>query len=350
MRARWTEWNPGRMAMGAALLALMGFTSCMGSSQQAGPQPAAPSVRIGGFAAGAGSMAIVMQKMGVFKSERIDAQFIIFPDSTVATRALIDGQIDYLVASNDRPVINAEAGGPPFKVVMGLAERPPWTWIVHPGTSINPGDPPSKLKGLTIGDGGLNTTQRYAERYLLAQAGLDPDRDVQFKVMPQDPTIATAAFERGDVDLLSAIEPTTSTLISRKTGRVYLDLRTPGSPAEFASKESLVSRADYIAKNPAMVRRVVSATCRSVKEAKSDPHRVAQLLVDYYQTQGFTFDRDQREQMLQGIVADSARWGGEIAHDPWVKWETLLEAQGLVKHRYEFQDVVATDFAPYWSC
>jgi len=339
-----------RAAVGAALLIVLGVSACQGAAAQTSPATVRPHVRIGGFAAGAGSLAIVMEKLGIFKNDGIDAEFAIFPDSTVATSALVGGQIDFLVASNDRPVINAEAGGPPFQVVLGLAQRPPWTWLVHPNSRLKQGDPISKLKGLTIGDGGPNTTQRYAERYLLSQAGLNPDRDVRFKVMPQDPASATASFERNDVDLLSAIEPTTATILARQTGGTYLDLRASDSPVAFASKESLVARTDYIKKNDELVRRVVVAACDSVKAAKSDPHKVAQLLAAYYRTQGFALDANQSDQMLQGVLADSARWGGQIDTAQWTRWETLLEQQGLVKHHYTVEDVVATQYAAAWDC
>lgn len=200
---------------------------------------------------------------------------------------------------------------------------------------------------MTIGDGGPNTTQRFLERYLLMQAGVNPDQDVSFKMVPQNPVDATLTFERGEVDLLSAIEPTTSTILGRKTGKTFIDMRKPDSPGVIASKESLMARVDYISKNQATVKNVVVATCLGVKQAKADPQNVAQLLVDYYQTQGLSFDRGQ---VADGIVADSGRWGGQIDADLWTKWETLLEAQGLVKHHYTFQDVVATELAPYWEC
>jgi ABC-type nitrate/sulfonate/bicarbonate transport system substrate-binding protein len=338
------------VTLAAALLALLGLAACASATASPGTARARPHVRIGGFAAGAGSVAIVMEKLGVFDRAGIDAEFVIFPDSTVATSALVGGQIDYLVASNDRPVINAEAGGPPFQMVMGLAQRPPWTWVVHPDTPVHPGDPIAALKGMVIGDGGPNTTQRYAERFLLSQAGLDPDRDVQFRVMPQDAATATAAFERHDVDVLSAIEPTTSTLLSRTTGRVYIDLRAPDSPVAFASKESLVARTGYIATNGDLVGRVVVAVCHGVSEARSDPGRVARLLADYYQTEGLAVGRRQRDQMLQGVMADSARWGGQIDRVQWTRWEALLERQGLVRHHYEYEQVVATQYAADWTC
>jgi NitT/TauT family transport system substrate-binding protein len=345
-----TRSRPPRTALAIAVFIVLSVTACAGAAPRASSVAKPPHVRIGGFAAGAGSLAIVMDKLGHFKSAGIDAEFVIFPDGVVATSALVAGQIDYLVASNDRPVINAEAGGPPFQVVMGLAQRPPWTWIVQPGSALKAGDPISRLKGLTIGDGGPNTTQRYAERYLLSQAGLDPDRDVQFKVMPQDPTSATAAFERGEADLLSAIEPTTATILARQTGKVFLDLRSPDSPVAFASKESLVARADSIGKNSDLVRRVVDAACLSVKQAKSDPQKVAQLLAAYYRTQGFALDASQSQEMLQGVLADSGRWGGQIDTAQWTRWETLLEQQGYVKHHYSVDDMVATQFASSWDC
>jgi NitT/TauT family transport system substrate-binding protein len=337
-----------RAALAVALLAVLALVGCAGTSPRVGP--ARPHVRIGGFAAGAGSVAIVMEQLGVFSRAGLDAEFVIFPDSTVATAALVGGQIDFLVASNDRPVINAEAGGPPFQVVMGLAQRPPWAWVVHPDTPVRPGEPLAALRGMVIGDGGPNTTQRYAERYLLSQAGLDPDRDVQFRTVPQDAAMATVAFERHDVDVLSAIEPTISTLLSRGTGRLFLDLRSPDSPVAFASKESLVARTDSIARNGGLVGRVVIATCRGVTEAKSDPGRVAGLLADYYQRQGLSVGPAQRDQMLRGVVADSARWGGQIDRGQWTRWETLLEQQGLVRHHYTFEQVVATQYAADWNC
>lgn len=338
------------VTLGIALLAALSVGACQATATQTSSPTVRPHVRIGGFAAGAGSLAIVMDKLGIFRNDGIDAEFVNFPDSTVATSALVGGQIDFLVASNDRPVINAEAGGPPFQVVLGLAQRPPWTWLVHSDAPLKQGDPIRKLRGLTIGDGGPNTTQRYAERYLLSQAGLNPDRDVQFKVMPQDATSAIAAFERNDVDLLSAIEPTTASILARQTGRTYLDLRSSDSPVAFASKESLVARTDYISKNDQLVGRVVVAACNSVKDAKSDPHRVAQLLSAYYRTQGLTLDASQNDQMLQGVLADSSRWGGQIDIAGWTKWETLLEQEGFVKHHYDVKEVVATQYAASWSC
>jgi ABC-type nitrate/sulfonate/bicarbonate transport system substrate-binding protein len=254
------------------------------------------------------------------------------------------------VASNDRPVINAEAGGPPLQVVMGLAQRPPWTWLVHSNSLLKAGDPISKLRGMSIGDGGPNTTQRYAERYLLAQAGLNPDQDVKFKVMPQDPASATAAFERYDVDVLSAIEPVTATILARQTGRTYLDLRAPESPVAFASKESLVARTGYIGSNDGLVRRVIDAACSSVKEARSDPQKVVQLLSAYYQAQGLALDASQSDQILQGVLADSSRWGGQIDTAAWSKWENILEQQGFVKHHYDVADIVATQYSALWNC
>ena len=109
---------------------------------------------------------------------------------TISAAALISGEVRYLAAVGS--AIRSAAMGAPVKIVsvanvapfFSLVARPPYTKI---------GELKGKEIGLTGNPGGTNDR---VMRFILQQAGLDPQRDVQL-IYAGDPPLLYASFKGG---------------------------------------------------------------------------------------------------------------------------------------------------------
>ncbi|MGE5304789.1 MAG: ABC transporter substrate-binding protein [Alphaproteobacteria bacterium] len=112
----------------------------------------------------------VALEKGFYRQENLDVLIVVM-DGTIATRALIAGDVDYLLAFASGA--SAILKGAPLKGVMEITKKGTASFVTGP--SINSG---ADLKGKVIGASGFGGEIYYFVLEVLEHYGLNPKRDV----------------------------------------------------------------------------------------------------------------------------------------------------------------------------
>jgi len=117
------------------------------------------------------------------------------------------------------------------------------------------------LKGLKIGISGRGASTDTATRFMLKQAGLDPDKDVT--IMPVgDPGTMLASLKNKVIDAVMAVEPAqTAAVQSLKIAKTMVDLEGGGGPDVFHpyAYNGVFVRSAFLKDHPDTARAIVAA-------------------------------------------------------------------------------------------
>src|SRR5712664_1201040 len=135
--------------------------------------------------------AVVAIRKGFYKDEGLDVDKVQMQPA-IAVKALISGDIDYLLAWGS--AIRAAVTGVPIKAVVGMASRPLHVLIARPDIKT-----PKDLKGKVIGVDSVAGTVDYLSRVAVRHFGFEPEKDVKIIVTGESPT-RLAALHAGSID------------------------------------------------------------------------------------------------------------------------------------------------------
>ncbi len=127
--------------------------------------------------ASSSSVLWVAKEAGIYKKHGLDVNVIYIEGTPKALMALFAGELQ-LVAGTGPAVVNAKLRGADVTMVMGFEVFLPYYLVAVPGIkSIE------DLKGKTGANHSAATSADFAMRLGLRSIGLDPDRDVQLRVV-----------------------------------------------------------------------------------------------------------------------------------------------------------------------
>jgi NitT/TauT family transport system substrate-binding protein len=135
--------------------------------------------------------AVVAMRKGYYKDEGLDVDKVQMQPA-IAVKALISGDIDYLLAWGS--AIRAAVTGVPIKAVVGMASRPLHVLIARQEIKT-----PKDLKGKVIGVDSVAGTVDYLSRVAVRHFGFEPEKDVKIIVTGESPT-RLAALRAGSID------------------------------------------------------------------------------------------------------------------------------------------------------
>ncbi len=199
------------------------------------------------------------------------------------------------------------------------------------------------LKGLKLGMTGRGASTDFTLRFLLKEAGLDPDKDVTIIATGGVPT-TLAALQKGDIQGFLGFEPIQSQAIyGFQVAKPVLDIRKGEGPRMLRdyAYNSMVAREDYLAAHPDVARRMVEAvvdTQRFLQDPKNFEETV-KIAEKYFE------GIDPR--LLRPILQDSIKaYQPVITRQAVANIGEMLAGAGLIKRPLVFEDVVDTRFAP----
>jgi NitT/TauT family transport system substrate-binding protein len=149
----------------------------------------------------------IPKESGIYAKYGLDPEVIFFNSGGLSLVTLIAGEVPIALSGASDIVPAVLSGGPVF-LVSSYAERIPLTLVGAAGIKTVSG---LKNKKVAISRFGSNTD--VAVRYLITQAGMDPQRDVTI-VQVGGQSSRFAALTNGSVDATVIGPP--STLIARK--------------------------------------------------------------------------------------------------------------------------------------
>lgn len=112
------------------------------------------------------------QNTGIFKKHGINLEMIFIPGGSTSVQALIGGSLELLLGGGP-PVVNAYLQGARLKIIGGVTNLLPYTFVVTGGIRS-----PEQLKGKKIGISRFGSNTDYVVRLALEQFALSPG-DVQ---------------------------------------------------------------------------------------------------------------------------------------------------------------------------
>jgi NitT/TauT family transport system substrate-binding protein len=287
---------------------------------------------------------IAAVELGLFKREGLDVELELVVPVEKALAALDDGSLAFIGCSSHLVV-----GGFPewrgAKLLCAQAQGMYWFLVVRSDLKAARGDL-NVVKGRRIG---AAHWVGMALRQLLAESGIDPERDgVQIAPIPgahgagmSFGVMAAQALEQGRVDGFWANGMGAELAVRRGVGTVVLDARRdPGVPdytmASVVASDRLIAQAPEVA--AAAVRSVVAAQ-RALKEDVALARQIGRKL----------FPDTEAELITDLIRRDLPFYSAAISRQAVERMIGFSQAAGILERHPAYEDVVATQFEPLWS-
>lgn len=266
--------------MAVLVAAAVGLASCgdgSGGSPSAG-SGGATTVRIAEQAPCVCQLAFyVAVDEGIFAEHGIEASFVTEPTPLTG---VLTGAAEMSMASPGQAAL-AHTRGADVRVLVTAQSRLTQAVFVRPDVSLS--DPSDwqqvaqDLRGRRVGittRGGSTDTNL---RYILSQAGLDPDSDVQIVPLGAGPSMI-AGVEAGQVEAALSYQPLTATMLARDLGMVAIDLAAGQGPAALDQPMTTgIVSGDLAADHPETLDDIVAAMDDAV-ELMSDPANREQVM------------------------------------------------------------------------
>ena len=199
------------------------------------------------------------------------------------------------------------------------------------------------LKGLKIGISGRGASTDTATRFMLKQAGLDPEKDVT--IMPVgDPGTMLASLKNKVIDAAMAVEPTqTAAVLSLKIAKTMADIEGGGGPSVFHpyAYNGVFVHSAFLKEHADTARGIVAALVEACAIIH-DPARINDLMetaANYMKGSDPDVVRAYLEKYRTNYGAVATRQGVDNV-------SAMLMAAGTIPKPVPYEQLVATDFMP----
>jgi NitT/TauT family transport system substrate-binding protein len=190
-----------------------------------------------------------------------------------ALALVLRGEADLLLTGTSQGWENYLAGGPLVLINTGV-------WAVSSLIGA-PGSPPlssmAELAGKRLALPFPGAPLDFQTRYILAQRGLDPDRDLRIIYLAFGQSVPLLL--KGQLDAAALPEPLATDLVLNHGLSRLLDYGPAWAEAfggdPRSPQASLFATRAYLSKNAALVRRLVEAWARASSEVAADPQGAA---------------------------------------------------------------------------
>lgn len=214
----------------------------------------------------------IAKRKGFYQEEGLEVRKIAIRTG-IQVAALVAGELDYSTVSGI--VSSASIQGLPVKTVMGWLDKPLHMLIARPGMKTL-----ADLKGKRIAVSGLNSVPHVAVREALAQAGINPDKDVTFVALggSSERVIALAA---GSADA----SPVDLAYIQKTEQMGFVNLLYLGDAVNIRLGGLGVAQ-EKIQKNPDQITRMIRATLKGVRFMRPNKAETLAIMRDYLKISG----------------------------------------------------------------
>ena len=252
---------------------------------QQGGQPEKPRVVLG---VGGKSLLYylpltIAERRNLFKEEGLEVEINDFGGGARSLQALVGGSVDVVTGAYEH-TIRMQAKGQDIRSVCELGRFPAIVIAVRKdkaGQIKSAAD----FKGAKIGVTAPGSSTALTAQYAMVKAGLKP-ADASIIGIGAGPS-AVAAMKKGEIDVISHLEPVIAKLESDGDIQVLIDTRTEaGTQALFGGTNPaavLYTKKDFIDRSPVTTQRLVNAFMKSLKWLQSaTPEQVADTVPAEY--------------------------------------------------------------------
>ncbi len=289
----------------------------------------------------------VAEGKGFFAQHGLDAQLIYFRSGAETTTAVVSGSTEFGALATEH-VTQVREQGLRLKAIVANLTDSPFTLIVRkevelPNAARGYPHVVRDLKGLKLGVTGRGASTDFTLRFLVKEAGLDPDKDVTI-IATGGVATSMAALQKGDIQGYLGFEPIQSQAIhGLGIAKPVIDIRKGEGPRVFQeyAYNSMVAKEEYLDANPETARRMVAAvldTHRFLADPKNFEETV-KVAEKYFE--GIN------PALLRQILQDSLKaYRPVITRQAVANIGEMLRFAGLVKRAPAYEEVVDTRYAP----
>ncbi|MBV9078845.1 MAG: ABC transporter substrate-binding protein [Methylobacteriaceae bacterium] len=266
-----------------ALAALSLAASRAGAQTGAAPEKPKVSLGVGGKPLLYYLPLTIAERRGYFKEEGLEVDINDFGGGAKSLQALIGGSVDAVTGAYEH-TIRMQAKGQEIRAVCELGRFPA---IVIAARKDKAGEIRSAadFKGRKIGVTAPGSSTAITVQYAMVKAGLKPT-DAAF-IGVGGGAGGVAAMQKGEIDVVSHLDPVIAKLEEEGAIQVLIDTRTEaGTKALFGGSNPaavVYLKSDFIQANPNTVQRLVNAHLKALKWlASATPEQVADTVPPEY--------------------------------------------------------------------
>jgi ABC-type nitrate/sulfonate/bicarbonate transport system substrate-binding protein len=208
----------------------------------------------------------VARQRGFLHEQNLDMKLLL-TRSEADRAALVSGSVDYTLRAGSSFV--SAARGLPVKIVFLGTMRPFWGLVVRPEIKSV-----SELKGKSVGVPGLLGAQQISAKFILKHYGLDPDKDVVYRVV--DTGTRIAAIMSGSLD--SSMMDYGEAFRAKKAGLKFL---VNAADLHGLLAGGLAANLKKLKEQPDQVRRVLKAMVQALKYIQENPEGTQQVMMNW---------------------------------------------------------------------
>jgi NitT/TauT family transport system substrate-binding protein len=225
----------------------------------------------------------IAERKGFFKEEGLDVEINDFGGGAKSLQALIGGSVDVVTGAYEH-TIRMQAKGQDVRAITELG-RFPAIVIAVKKDKADKVKSAADFKGLKIGVTAPGSSTALTTQYAMVKAGLKPT-DAAFIGVGSGAS-AVAAMQKGEIDVISHLDPVIAKLESDGDITVLIDTRTEaGTRALFGGSNpaaTLYTKKDFIDANPVTTQRLVNAFMKALKWLQTaKPEDVAAVVPPEY--------------------------------------------------------------------
>jgi len=208
----------------------------------------------------------VARQRGFMREQNLDIKFLL-TRSEVDRAALASGNVDYTLRAGSSFV--SAARGLPVKIVFLGTMRPFWGLVVRPEIKSV-----TELKGKSLGVPGLLGSQQISAKFILKHYGMDPDKDVIYRVV--DTGTRIAAMQSGSID--SSMMDYGEAFRAKKAGLKFL---VNAAELHGLLAGGVAVNIKKLKEQPDQVLRMLKAMTRALKYIQENPEGTQQVMMNW---------------------------------------------------------------------
>ena len=253
----------------------------------------------------------VARQRGFLREQNLDIKLLL-TRSEVDRAALVSGSVDYTLRAGSSFV--SAARGLPVRIVFLGTMKPFWGLVVRPETKSV-----SELKGKSMGVPGLLGSQHISAKFILKHYGLDPDKDVVYRVVETGTRIA--AMLSGSID--SSMMDYGEAFRAKKAG---LKLLVNAADIHSLLAGGLAVNIKKLKEQPDQVRRMLKAMSQALKYIQDNPEGTQQVMMNWLK-----LDREMATDIYQ-MAKDNYTKNGMVEEPTLNSLVTAMLAEAGIKN------------------
>ena len=291
-------------------------------------------------------VAIAAVELGFFKQQGIAIEFVY--NTNEGPELMRDGKLDFIAG----PAYAGTRAFPAWKglrLLCALSQYSYWFMAVRSTLNVKRGDLEA-IKGLRISS--APAWPEMALRHMLADAGIDLERD-KVQIVPPPPPYGDKGFmARNGVDTIIQNRADAywgngmRVALGEHLGiaKLHLDLRRGDGPpgARYYNFAALTARECLIRERPEVAAGAIRAIVKAQKALKANPSISTEI--------GRRLFPADEAQLIAGLIErDAPFYEAEISRDAVDGLMNFAKSHGLIKDAVPYQDLVATHFGHLWK-